>query len=341
MSLENFSILQWNCRSISANGESLPALIHKHRPSIVLLNETWLKTHTRFSLRNYTAIRNDRPDGYGGVAILIHKNVPFTRYTTAELISTSPSQTSTLAVKISDENVVSKPIVICTVYIPSTSNISSFQFQHFFNSLTHTWIVAGDFNAKSHSWLCHSINHLGNSLEDALLTIPNVLLNPNTPTHISGNTLDLSFVSANLALMSSWTVECDTYGSDHYPTVITLQQHIPTNPAIITQPTYLNTRFNLHKTNIDKFQSFLIKNVPSFQNFNTNLLTDYHSFITLLDAAINYSTKSSQPPSPQHFTSHYTSPIWWTPECTKLIKERKRAFRLWKETLSNIAMLLN
>ena len=117
--------------------------------------------------------------------------------------STSPSQTSTLAVKISDENIVSKPLVICTVYIPSTFNIPSFQFQNFVNSLSHTWILAGDFNAKSHSWLCHSINHLGNSLEDALLTIPNVLLNPNTPTHISGNTLDLSFVSANSTIMNS------------------------------------------------------------------------------------------------------------------------------------------
>lgn len=55
-SWENLSIFQWNCHSISANGESSAALLLKYNPSIIFLNETWLKSHNRFSLRNCTIL---------------------------------------------------------------------------------------------------------------------------------------------------------------------------------------------------------------------------------------------------------------------------------------------
>lgn len=115
-------------------------------------------------------------------------------------MSTSPSHTSSLAIQISDKKFTSQPLVISTVYIPPTAIISSQQFENFFNSLTNHWIVMGDFNAKSHTWINYTSNILGLNLVDALNYIPSVLLNHNTPTHVHGNALDLCFVSPNLSL---------------------------------------------------------------------------------------------------------------------------------------------
>lgn len=50
----------------------LKSFLAKHRPHIVLLNETKLKFSNRISLPNYSTYRNDRDsDGGGGTAILV------------------------------------------------------------------------------------------------------------------------------------------------------------------------------------------------------------------------------------------------------------------------------
>ena len=77
-------------------------------------------------------------------------------------------------------------------------------------------MVIVDFNAKSPSWL-------GTYLRVALLNIPNILLNLDSPAHYDGNALDLSFVSTNLAFITECRVGTDTYGSGHFPTIGMIQ----------------------------------------------------------------------------------------------------------------------
>eukprot|EP00666_Eupelagonemidae_sp_cell4sb_P000644 gene644-665_t len=72
-------IIQWNCRSISANVEGVKAILREHQPHVLLLQETWL-TKTRKGMKletprfpGYDAARLDSPSdtARGGLLALL------------------------------------------------------------------------------------------------------------------------------------------------------------------------------------------------------------------------------------------------------------------------------
>lgn len=77
--MEVKKFLQWNCRSLNANKNSLIRLLQKHKIDIALISETWINPDkTPPTINNYNIIHTDRGDGKGGSAILIRKTIPFT-----------------------------------------------------------------------------------------------------------------------------------------------------------------------------------------------------------------------------------------------------------------------
>lgn len=70
-------IVQWNCRSAVSNKSELTHLINKYDPFIIALAETWLTPSFAFNVNNYFCLREDRIDGYGGVALLIKSSCSF------------------------------------------------------------------------------------------------------------------------------------------------------------------------------------------------------------------------------------------------------------------------
>ena len=70
------SILQWNARSLVANGQEFKKFVSsmQDKPNIICIQETWLRAQWDFIIQGYTAIRNDRMMGKGGgVAIFVRK----------------------------------------------------------------------------------------------------------------------------------------------------------------------------------------------------------------------------------------------------------------------------
>ena len=67
-------ILQWNARSLLANGQEFKQFIKEMatKPDIVCVQETWLKPRLDFVVHGYTVIRRDRNDGVGGGVCYIH-----------------------------------------------------------------------------------------------------------------------------------------------------------------------------------------------------------------------------------------------------------------------------
>lgn len=65
------NILQWNCRSLTSKKSDVTYLINKYNPAVLAFQETWLKPGFQFRLSSYVCLREDRNDGYGGVALLI------------------------------------------------------------------------------------------------------------------------------------------------------------------------------------------------------------------------------------------------------------------------------
>lgn len=74
------SILQWNARSLIANGQEFKRYIHdlQKTPDVICIQETWLKPHLDFILKGYNNIRCDREKGRGGGCItFIKSNIPY------------------------------------------------------------------------------------------------------------------------------------------------------------------------------------------------------------------------------------------------------------------------
>jgi hypothetical protein len=75
------------------------------------------------------------------------------------------------------------PITIAAVYCPPKHKISREQFESFFNSLYHCFIVSGDLNAKNQSWGCHSTNPKERSLFQTIYNNHLTILNPLNSTY--------------------------------------------------------------------------------------------------------------------------------------------------------------
>ena len=74
------SILQWNARSLVANGQELKKFVSgmQDKPSIICIQETWLRAQWDLIIQGYMAIRNDRQMGKGGaVAIFVRNGTRF------------------------------------------------------------------------------------------------------------------------------------------------------------------------------------------------------------------------------------------------------------------------
>ena len=63
-----FPLLQWNARSLIANGQEFKRFIEEaeDRPDIVCIQETWLRPHLDFIIPGYESVRSDRIESQGG-----------------------------------------------------------------------------------------------------------------------------------------------------------------------------------------------------------------------------------------------------------------------------------
>lgn len=61
-------ILQWNARSLIANGQEFKKVVRDFdvKPDFLCIQETWLKPCLDFSIPGYVCLRKDRQDRPGG-----------------------------------------------------------------------------------------------------------------------------------------------------------------------------------------------------------------------------------------------------------------------------------
>ena len=61
-------LLQWNARSLIANGQEFKGYIDNliEKPNVICVQETWLKPQMDFTVKGYIAVRKDRESGKGG-----------------------------------------------------------------------------------------------------------------------------------------------------------------------------------------------------------------------------------------------------------------------------------
>lgn len=211
------SILQWNCRSIINKKNELIYMINKFKPFIFALSETWLKPNFIFKIPGYSCYRDDRVDGYGGVAILVRNS--FSSISSLNLLPHSDS--------FSVVSVIVNHICYVSLYIPHPSLLILREIKNLFVQLPRPFIVLGDFNCQHRSWGSSISNSFGEALLDIIDSHNICILNTGSPTRLTkpgelSSVVDLSMCTPDLASSLSWCTLSSTHNSDHYPILISV-----------------------------------------------------------------------------------------------------------------------
>ena len=218
-------ILQWNINGVIGKLHELRQLIALYNPTLICLQETRLKPHQLFHLKNYTIYRADHTDGAiasDGVATLIHDSVLAT-----DLNIASTFQNTTLQIKFATSS-SSSIVNICNMYLPPDQQASHQDLQNCLPQIPEPILLLGDLNAHSPRWdpLSRRTNSKGKSVEKILDNNPNlVLLNTGESTRFNArdgtfSAIDLTIASIPIAQKFIWSVHHDLCSSDHFPIII-------------------------------------------------------------------------------------------------------------------------
>lgn len=287
-SLNNLNIVYFNSFSIRNKQSEFSLLLKEHNVHIALLSETFLKSNIKFNIPNYNILRKDNDDQHGGgIAILVHKSLKAHQIN----LPTTTSIPEVLGIKVTS---TTSSIVILSVYIPNNiKEILKADLNALFR-LNERVLIAGDFNARHHKWLCNNNNKRGKSIFNYQEENKNRIKLHFPLTHTffpndqykSSSTLDLAlsknvFVSENpksLKIMSS----------DHNPVLIQIQidSEFPMEDKIY---------YNYKKADWLKFKSYLNEKVMHNVIINTPEEIDYQ--IEKLTKVINEAIDSAVPKS--------------------------------------------
>lgn len=71
----NINLFQWNSQSLRPKLCSFADLLARENIHIAIISESWLDSESDMTISGYNVYRTDRWDGYGGVAIIVHKSI--------------------------------------------------------------------------------------------------------------------------------------------------------------------------------------------------------------------------------------------------------------------------
>lgn len=325
MDRQPMQILQWNSQSICNKKHDLIYLINKYSPFLVALSETWLRPQATLKFSGYKSIREDRSDGYGGVAIMIKKGYP---YSVVDLPVHSVN-ISVIAVNVCN-------ICFVSIYFPRPTTGMFAELNHILSVLPKPFIVLGDLNCHHKAWGCSKSNYYGEELLKIIDDLNLCILNNGSPTRLTRPTegksaIDLSICTPDIASSLSWSTLSSTYGSDHYPIVVNF-------PFInkITQKHSSRYKYILHEPDWVKFRNVLDNSVKSLPNISiSNNVMCAKAFSESVIEAANKTFPIKKE------SGKISSPPWWDQECSEAIRKRKHAVKTYCQcsTMENFDIL--
>ena len=318
-SLTNSSlvILLWNANGLQNHKNELIITLNDKRIDLALISETHFTPNTKFKIPGYTLISSNHPDNtaHAGAAILIKSTLQFT-----PLPKINKDFLQAALININLNHV---PIKIAAVYCPPKHKITPPQYETFFNSLGHYFIVGGDLNAKNQIWGCHSTNPKGHALLQIINSNHYSTITPSNPTYWPTSPrkrpdiLDIFIVKIPNNINHQIQNLLDPC-SDHSPILL----------SIDALPSYQNTKPTLINglMNWDKFR----KTIDQKINLNTRLkspddIEDAVSHFTenIQSAAWNASTKTQK---------HSSNSLLIPTHIRELIAHKRRARSRWQRT---------
>lgn len=244
------NIIQFNCNGVRAQFNQIENLIKLHDPEFILLQELKINDISQINFKGYIFEVKISPDSMfkPSVGILIKDYI------------------------IYDRIVIPDEIMAVGINTQLQHNISIFSFydNHRMRTLTeenlkkiialakHKSLIMGDFNAKNYLWDNNQKNeHITEFRAHQIINfISNneySIMNDGSPTRITSilgqrnSALDITLIHSSLAANFQWSVAEEMFGSDHLPTMMTLNNCLPFDS--------MKPSWNLEKTNWNIFNS--------------------------------------------------------------------------------------
>ena len=223
----------WNARGLMSKLVEFKLYLSHSSFTIVCVTETHLRAHHSPRFPGYIVYRQDRPDGYGGLLILVSQQVQ------QRSVTLTPYPQGLMEGLAVDSALCGRWSRTTLLYNPCQP-ISREELDHYLSRAGSHDIVCGDFNAHHPAWSvagCRS-NATGTALFDVLHASPLLLLNPvGVPTRIdphsgAGSVLDLFFGAPHFHLYAV-SLGLDL-GSDHTP--VLLSRGVQERPRLLFRP---------------------------------------------------------------------------------------------------------
>ena len=193
MAVNNYNITSlrlthWNANGLRKNLNEVKQILIEENIDIMLLNETKLRSLTKFKVTGYQCVRKERDNDKagGGVMILVKDNIQYSE------VFLSLSSIEAVAIKLVDN------LIIVSAYNPPKSKLLVNDL-NILNKLGKKILIYGDLNAKNTYWNCKDNNTNGNIILDFAINKMFQIIDPDGPTLYPYNSNTLSTVDIGLA----------------------------------------------------------------------------------------------------------------------------------------------
>lgn len=314
------TILQWNARSLIANGQEFKKFIvdHENSPDIICVQETWLKSHLDFVINGYTSVRKDRDKSNGGgVATFIKQSIG---YRAVEITG----EQEAVAVEICDGT---QKVRIINYYNPC-DKLSKDNLEHIQGNGNNKIVWCGDFNAHNTLWGSKKTDYNGLIIEDMLDWGGLVCINDGGYTRVElikgkYSNLDLTLVSESLAGRCDWKVlKQNTIGSDHYPILSSIGIQI-IRTVVERMPRW-------------KFRTADWENFKELCNNRLSEIDRCEDDVEVINSKLCEVLKSTAEEviGRKKANDKKKAVPWWNEECSEVVSKRNNALKKVRKTLN-------
>uniref|UniRef100_A0A2H8TKI9 Putative RNA-directed DNA polymerase from transposon X-element n=1 Tax=Melanaphis sacchari TaxID=742174 RepID=A0A2H8TKI9_9HEMI len=148
-------ILQFNANGLKNHVNELQLVLQEKRIDIALISETHFTKHSYVPITGYNLLKSNHPDNtaHGGAAIYIKSSLLY-----QPLPNFCQPYLQSCAILLYLNNI---PTTIAAIYSPPRHNMNIQNYVDYFSTLSHNFIIGGDYNAKHISWGCRANNPRG------------------------------------------------------------------------------------------------------------------------------------------------------------------------------------
>ena len=311
-------VVQWNTRNLTSNKSHIQSMCSSLNPSILCIQETWGRADANLKLPGFNLIsfKNRLGSVGGGVAIYAKPTISIT-----PIDLDNPLEVC--AARVFYKNL---KYTLISLYCPPNHNNASLieNLKKALEVLPAPFLICCDSNGHHPQWGSEVGNARGTHFYDFVQENELSICNNGTPTYECSNGtfthIDLSIVSVSMYLSVIWNVWYDNLHSDHFPIYLDFYD-IPYE-TLNPEP-----RFNLGRADWQKYQSSIDLPLPPFD--------DPSNVCALLENTIKNAATASiplkKPCNKPQFCKN-----WWNEDCRGALKNKRRAFNLYKRDLGNM-----